>query len=64
MQFALARYTEVAVRLSMFWAVVSLAVQSILGRFPLTLSKWVLWVKWLPGSRSEQSGVHILRLLA
>jgi hypothetical protein len=64
MQFALARHTEVAVRLSMFWAAMSLAVQSILERFPLTLSKWVLWVKWLPGSRSEQSGVHILRLLA
>jgi hypothetical protein len=31
---------------------------------PLTLPKWVLWEKWLLGSRSEQSSVHVLRLLA
>jgi hypothetical protein len=35
-----------------------------LSACPLMLSKRVLWERWSPGSRSEQSGSHILRLLA
>jgi hypothetical protein len=35
MGFAAAHHTEVAMRLSVLWAAVSLAAQSILGRLPV-----------------------------
>jgi hypothetical protein len=39
MQFAAACHTEVAMRLSGFWAAASLATQSILGRLPTDASQ-------------------------
>jgi hypothetical protein len=39
MRFAVAQHTEVAMRLSVLWAAVSLASESIHGRLPIDVSQ-------------------------